>query len=815
MKRRVLSLVLVLVMVACMLPVSALAVTKYSTSDACIEVIKNFEGFAKYPYEDNGQYSVGYGTRCPEEDLERYMNEGITKEEATELLKEFVVSFENYINKFTSKYNLELTQHQFDALLSFTYNVGNGWMSDTGAVFTQAVINQATGNEFIFAMTMWCMSGGKISTGHINRRHCEANMYLNGIYSNTPPASYSYVLFDHQESLYDDAVRTVRLQGYDSNHPTEIYPIAVKDGYRFLGWYTAAEGGEWVTMLDASTDTMRLYPHWQEGAGDSTNGTAARYQRTINEDVKVYAKPSTSASVVYTLSAGTTVTVVADYVNADAEKWGKLEDGNWLPLGSTGAPGYGGDDNVPAPDPTPDPEPAPDPTPTPDPEPTPDPTPTPTPDPDPTPDEVIATGTINVDSLNIRAGAGTDYAIVGSLTKGARVEIYEIVAASGGTNWGRIAKGWISMKYVDLDEEEPVDKIIATGTIKTSSGNLNVRSGPGSNYEIVTKLASGTRVDIHEITMVDGTKWGRIDQGWISMDYVVLDVVLSAPSITSCYSQNQTSVKVTWTTVSNAEGYELYRTTTPDDHSTWALAKTIKDGAVSSYTNNSLTEGTTYYYRVRAYSGDEENRIYSDFSNVDYMPAAVVFDAPYSNATFRVRLRWNEVDGAHGYQIWRMDGNGNWAVAKTIGDRGNVLTDDQGATTAYSNVGLEAGETYTYKMRAFRITDDGRKIFGTYSDEYTVAVMPEAPVITVTSPKAGRAQLSWDAVNGAAGYQVWMAEGNGTYKIAKSVTDGSAAATIYNLTSGTKYSFKVRAYTEVDGKKTFGAYSDVLAVTVQ
>ena len=809
MKRRVLSLVLVLVLVACMLPVSALAVTKYSTSDACIEVIKNFEGFAKYPYEDNGQYSVGYGTRCPEEDLERYMNEGITVEEATELLKEFVVSFENYINKFTSKYNLELSQHQFDALLSFTYNVGNGWMSDTEAVFTQAVINQATGNEFIFAMTMWCMSGGKISEHHINRRHCEADMYLNGNYSNTPPASYSYVLFDHQESLYADAVRTVRIQGYDSNHPTEIYPVGVQDGYRFLGWYTAAEGGQWVTMLDASTDTMRLYPHWQEGEGDAVNGTAASYQRTVNEDVKVYAKPSTSASVVYTLTAGSTVKVVADYVTADAEKWGKLDDGNWLPLGSTGAPGYGsneggsdsdsgsdsgsgsgsgsgsdsGSGSVP----------------------------------DTDLGEVIATGTVNSGStdLNIRAGAGTNYAIVGSLPTGSRVEIYEIVAASGGTHWGRIAEGWISMDYVILDEEEPVDKIIATGTIKTSSGNLNVRSGPGSSYEIVDKLPSGTRVDIHEITMVDGVKWGRIDQGWISMEYVVLDVVLTAPSITSCYSKAQTSVKVTWTTVSNADGYEIERTTTPDDHSTWALVKTVKNGDQSTYTNQGLTEGTTYYYRVRAYSGDEENRVYSDFSNVDYMPAAVVFEKVYSNSTERVRLNWNVVNGAHGYQIWRMDADGSWKVVKTLGDKGNTLTNDQGEASGYSNTGLTAGATYTYKMRAFMI-EDGKKVFGAYSDEVTVAVNPLVPIVSGSSPKAGRAQISWSAVNGAVGYQIWMAESaNGTYKIVKTITDGSTTYTKYELTSGKTYYFKVRAYAEADGNKSFSAYSSTLSVAVQ
>ena len=198
------------------------------------------------------------------------------------------------------------------------------------------------------------------------------------------------------------------------------------------------------------------------------------------------------------------------------------------------------------------------------------------------------------------------------------------------------------------------------------------------------------------------------------------------------------------------------------------------------------------------------------------MPAAVVFDGPYSNATFRIRLRWNEVGGSHGYQIWRLNEDGTYSIVKTLGDKGNELTDNQGATTAYSNTGLTAGETYTYKMRAFMITEDGRKVFGAYSDEYAVAVMPETPVVTGTSPTATRAQLTWDALNGAAGYQIWMAEAeDGEYKIVKSITDGSTTYTKYDLTSGKTYYFKVRAYTEVEGKKTFGAYSEVLGVTVK
>ena len=303
---------------------------------------------------------------------------------------------------------------------------------------------------------------------------------------------------------------------------------------------------------------------------------------------------------------------------------------------------------------------------------------------------------------------------------------------------------------------------------------------------------------------------------WVAETGEDAPVSLPVPEILSCYSKVQTSVKVTWTLSEGAEGYELWRTTTPEDADSWIRAKTINGGAADRYTNQGLEIGTTYYYKVRAFVTDADGqRMYSDFSAVDYMPAAVVFDAPYSNSTFRIRLRWNEISGAHGYQIWRMDDNGNWAIAKTIGDRGMELTNNQGGTTAYSNVGLEAGKTYTYKMRAFRITEDGRKIFGAYSDVSSVAVMPEVPVVTVTSPKAERVQISWDAVNGAAGYQVWMSEVGGTYKIAKSLTDGSTSATIYGLTGGQTYTFKVRAYTEVEGKKTFGAYSSELAIIVK
>ena len=315
----------------------------------------------------------------------------------------------------------------------------------------------------------------------------------------------------------------------------------------------------------------------------------------------------------------------------------------------------------------------------------------------------------------------------------------------------------------------------------------------------------------------------------------------AAPEILSVYSRLQNTAKVTWTNVDGADGYELFRALDPDtdpeklstnaadeNNGMWVRVKTITDQNVQytdssrtalCYTNQGLTVGRTCYYMIRAFAEDAGgNRLYSDFSNVDYMPAAVVFDQVYSNATNRIRLTWNEVGGATGYQIWRQNEDGTYSIVKTLGDKGNTLTDNQGGTTAYSNTGLEAGKTCTYRMRAFAIVEDGVKVFGAYSDPFTVAVMPEAPAMTATAgSRKGRAELSWNAVNGAAGYQVWMSESvNGGYTLVKSITDGATTSyTKYDLTSGKTYYFKVRAYTEVDGKKTFGTYSDARGVTVR
>lgn len=138
------------------------------------------------------------------------------------------------------------------------------------------------------------------------------------------------------------------------------------------------------------------------------------------------------------------------------------------------------------------------------------------PEPGPTPpepgEEVIETVKVDTPSgLNIRAGASTDYAILGAYPNGTILDIYEITS-----NWGRTKDGWICLDYTTHTGESS-NYVLGLYVVNTPSG-LNVRSGPGTNYEIIKAYPDGTRFDTYEID----NNWARTPSGWVCLDYCEL-----------------------------------------------------------------------------------------------------------------------------------------------------------------------------------------------------------------------------------------------------------------------------------------------------
>ena len=155
MKKRLFCLILSLLLVVGLLPLGlrANAAESMGMSQKGIDLLKEFEGFSRMPYWDYSQYTVGYGTRCPDEDLDRYLRDGITEAEAEALLRTYTDAIGRALNNFTASYGITLTQNQFDALAMFSFNCGTGWLYEEGQL-RSAVLNGATGNSLIHPLTI-------------------------------------------------------------------------------------------------------------------------------------------------------------------------------------------------------------------------------------------------------------------------------------------------------------------------------------------------------------------------------------------------------------------------------------------------------------------------------------------------------------------------------------------------------------------------------------------------------------------------------------------------------------------------------------
>ena len=273
---------------------------------------------------------------------------------------------------------------------------------------------------------------------------------------------------------------------------------------------------------------------------------------------------------------------------------------------------------------------------------------------------------------------------------------------------------------------------------------------------------------------------------------------LSAPTVTGGNdAQGRPTLK--WNAVSGAAKYEVYRARSRS-------GEYIKYSTVTgtSYTNTSYIEdGNTYYYKVRALDASGTAGAWSSIVSVTYRAASTgTLSAPTvtggNDSQGRPTLKWKAVSGAAKYEVYRSySRDGSYSKYSTQ------------TSTGYTNSSyLTSGTTYYYKVRALK--SDGTA--GPYSAVVSVTCRLKltAPSVTGGTDSQGRPTLKWNAVTGAAKYEVYRsASRSGTYTKYSTQTSTSYTNSSY-LTSGTTYYYKVRALGS-DG--SYGPYSSVASVT--
>ena len=225
------------------------------TTEQMIALLKSKEGFRATAYWDYSQYSIGYGSACTKDE---YPN-GITEAQADILLRKMLQKFETSLDKFLQDSNLTLTDNQYDALISLTYNIGAGWMKDT-RLSKLLQSGNYTNNEIASAIGIWChvKSNGvtSIHDGLVARRISEINVFLYGDYSGKATGFYS-VRFEQTEK--GDRARDIAFYEAGSAYDP-AFEATSDDGEIFLGWYT--EDGTLLTDLRATQD-LTVTARWQ------------------------------------------------------------------------------------------------------------------------------------------------------------------------------------------------------------------------------------------------------------------------------------------------------------------------------------------------------------------------------------------------------------------------------------------------------------------------------------------------------------------------------------------------------------------------
>lgn len=134
------------------------------TSQKGIDLIKKYEGCVLTAYKcPAGVYTIGYGHT---EGV--YPGQKITREEAESFLKKDLKRFEDNVNYYNKKYNFN--QNQFDALVSFAYNIGS----------IDQLTQNGTRSKYQIAdmMLEYIKAGGTILPGLINRRREERQLFI-------------------------------------------------------------------------------------------------------------------------------------------------------------------------------------------------------------------------------------------------------------------------------------------------------------------------------------------------------------------------------------------------------------------------------------------------------------------------------------------------------------------------------------------------------------------------------------------------------------------------------------------------------------
>lgn len=279
---------------------------------------------------------------------------------------------------------------------------------------------------------------------------------------------------------------------------------------------------------------------------------------------------------------------------------------------------------------------------------------------------------------------------------------------------------------------------------------------------------------------------------------------LAKAKITGITSSNEEVLKISWNKVSGAKGYIISRSTKKD--SGYSEIDTVSGEKTTSYTDDTVKAGKTYYYKVEAYNVNSGTKGYGGASDAVAGKTAkrTKITSIVSTNEKTLTIKWNKITGAYGYRIKRStDEDGTYKVVKTI---------KSGNTASYKDTSVKAGKTYYYTVETMVKTGDNICYSGD-SASMEGRTAKKAKIKYAVSNGSNQIEVNWGAVSGAYGYRIKRSTSkNGTYKVVATLK-GKNNTTYQdkNVKTAKTYYYKVETINKVNGKKGYSGDSAVVS----
>jgi hypothetical protein len=353
----------------------------------------------------------------------------------------------------------------------------------------------------------------------------------------------------------------------------------------------------------------------------------------------------------------------------------------------------------------------------------------------------------------------------------------------------------IRLDWTDNSTDEMyffLERKTGAGGTYTSIGNVGANVTTFTNTNLTQNAEYYYRVRAYNTTGIYST---------YSTEASGTTLTLNAPTSLAAGAVSYTQVTLAWADNSSEEtSFSIERKTGAGG--TYAQVATTAANA-TSYTTTGLTQGTEYYFRVRAISGTNN----SQYSN-EVNATTLTLNAP-SNLTVtplsavQIRLDWtdNSTDEMYFFLERKTGAGGTYASIGNVG--ANV--------TIFANTGLTQGTEYYYRIRAYNNTGN----YSVYSNEAsaTTSTLNAPTSLAVGAVSYAQITIGWtDNSSEETGFSIERKTGaGGTYAQVGSVGANVTTFTNTSLTQGTEYYFRVRA---ISGANYSGYSTEVNATTL-